>query len=60
MKWILGTGPVPRLVVNKDNWDKVIGAEAGTDRITDGNTWYTTIRNRRVEINVVKIVKILY
>jgi hypothetical protein len=39
MRWILGMGPVPRLVANKDGWDKVIGAEAGMGRVPDGNTW---------------------
>lgn len=32
-------GPVPGLVVNKDSYDKVIGAEAGMGRVPGGNTW---------------------
>jgi hypothetical protein len=39
MRWILGMGPVPRLVVNKDGWDKMIGVEARMGRVPDGNTW---------------------
>jgi hypothetical protein len=39
IRWILGMGPVPKLVANKDGWDKVIGAEAGMGRVPDGNTW---------------------
>jgi hypothetical protein len=39
LRWILGMGPVPGLVANKDSYDKVIGAEAGMGRVPDGNTW---------------------
>ena len=37
MRWILVTGPVPRLVVNKDDWNKMIGAGGGMDHVPDGN-----------------------